>query len=84
MKRGSCIPTLPFVKTIELRCRRETLITLVRKSVVAAVAWVSRGLTSLAQSFVFADLATRFHVRKGVRRGDYFRKGVCIPLSAPE
>ena len=62
----------------------ETLIMLVSKDAIATKTLVSRSLTSLAQSFVSADLATRFNVRKGVRRSDYFRKGVCIPLSAPE
>ena len=57
---------------------------LVSKSAIVAGALVSHSLTSLAQSFVSADLATRFNVRKGVGHDDYFRKGVCMPLSAPE
>ena len=57
---------------------------LVSKSVVAAGASVSHNPTSLTQSFISANLATSFfNVRKGVGRGDYFRKGVCIPLSSP-
>jgi len=57
---------------------------LVSKSVIAAGVWVSRSATSLAQSFVSVDLAARFNVRKGVGRGDYFKKVVFIPLSAPK
>ena len=45
-KRGSCNPTLPFVKIIGPEvCMRETLIMLVSKVTIAAEAWVVCNLT---------------------------------------
>ena len=56
---------------------------LVSKSAIVAGALVSHSLTSLAQSFVSADLATRFNVRRGVGHGDYFKKGCMYTLISP-
>ena len=53
---------------------------LVSNRSIAARAKVSLSPTNLAQSFISADLATRFNVRKGVGHDNYFIKGICIPL----
>ena len=64
-KRGSCNPTLLFIKTIGLEvCKRETLIMLVSKVTVAVGAWVFCSLTRHARLFIPPNHATSINMRK--------------------
>jgi len=85
VKRGSCVLTLPFVKTIGPEvCKRETSIMLVSKVIVAIGAWVFCSLTSHARLFVPTNLATNLNVRKRSDAMTISKKEVFISLSGPE
>ena len=84
-KKGSCNPTLPFVKTVGPEvCKRETSIMLVSKVTVAVGAWVFCSLTRHALLFVLTNLATSLNVRKRSDEVTILKKRVFVPLSAPE
>ena len=62
----------------------EILIMLVSKVTVAIGAWVFCGLTRHARSFIPTNLATNLNKRKRSNAVIVLKKGVFIPLSAPE
>ena len=65
-------------------CKRETLIMLVSKVIVAVGAWFFCSLTRHARLFVPTSLATNLNVRKRSDAATVLKKEVFIPLSAPE
>ena len=85
IREGSCIPTLPFVKTMGPEvCKRETSIMLVSKVIVAVGAWVFCSLTRHTRLFVPTNLATSLNVRKRSNIVTISKKGVLYlyqPLS---
>ena len=64
-KRGSCNPTLPFIKTVGPEVyKREISIMLVSKVTIAVGALVFCSLTRHARLFVPTNLAANLNVRK--------------------
>ena len=59
------------------------MITLVSKSAVDAGAWVSCSPTSLAQSFISTDLATRFNVRERLGMMTILERVYLYPYQRP-
>ena len=84
-KRGSCNLTLLFVKTVEPEVyKRETSIIMVSKVTIAVGAWVFCSLTRHARLFVPTNLVANLNMRKRYDAATVLKKGVFIPLSAPE
>ena len=84
-KKGFCDRTLPFFKTIGPEVYKgEILIMLVSKVTIAIGAWVFCSLTRHAYLSVPRNLAANLNGRKRSDATTISKKGVFIPLLAPE
>ena len=83
-KRGSCNPTLPFVKTVGPEVyKRETLIMLVSKVTIAIGAWVFCSLTSHAHLSIPTNLAANLNARKRSDAMTISKKGGIHTIISP-
>ena len=83
-KKGSCNPTLLFVKTKGPEvCKRETSIMLVSKVTVAVGAWVFLQSDHACPEFVPTNLATNLNVRKRSNVATISKKRMYLYLYQP-